>query len=230
MTISAQSLVLRVVDISQDKTSIRWPVNEVIRALNDAQREVVMYRPDAMVTPATLPLVAGAKQALPSNGLKLIDVPRNTSGNAVRLTNREILDAQMPSWYTATGVTNILHYMYDVRDPKVFYVYPPAAASGASLEITYSAMPTDVPQVVSESAEYTAVTGNIGVPDIYANALVDFMLYKIYLKDADYAGNTARSQAHYTLFVNALGAEVKATAAVAPKSKGNPNASDAGAV
>ena len=229
MTISAQSLVLRVVDISQDKTSIRWPVNELIRALNDAQREIIMYRPDAMVTPATIALVAGPKQALPSNGTKLIDVPRNTNGNAVRLTNREILDAQMPSWYTATGVTKVLHYMYDIRDPKVFYVYPPAASSGASLDIVYSALPTDVAQVGSESAEYTAVTGNIGVPDIYANAVVDFMLYKIYLKDSEYAGNASRSQSHYTLFSNALGVEVKALAAVAPVSKGNPNASVAGA-
>ena len=230
MTITAQSLVLRVVDISQDKTSIRWTVNELIRAINDAQREIVMYRPDAMVTNSAISLAAGPKQALPNNGTKLIDVPRNTNGSAVRLTNREILDAQMPSWYIATGTTNIKHYMYDIRDPKVFYVYPPAAAPGASLDIVYSALPTDVAAVGSESAEYTAVSGNISVPDIYANAVVDFMLYKIYLKDAEYAGNAARSQTHYTLFSNALGVEVKALAAVAPASKGNPNASIVGAV
>ena len=221
MTITAQSIVQRVVDISQDKTSIRWPVNEIIRAINDAQREIALYRPDAMVTNATLALVAGSKQTLPSNGTKLIDIPRNTGGGAIRLTNREILDAQTPGWYQLTGVLNPVHYMYDIRDPKVFYVYQPAIV-GASLEIVYSAVPTPVGEVADGSL-FTAVTGNLSVPDIYANAVVDFALFKIYLKDAEYAGNAARAQNHYTMFGNALGAEFKALATFAPTSVGNPN-------
>jgi hypothetical protein len=221
MTISAQSIVQRVVDISQDKTSIRWPVNEIIRAINDAQREIILYRPDAMVTNATLALVAGAKQSLPANGTKLIDIPRNTGGGSMRLTNREILDAQTPGWYALPGVLKPVHYTYDIRDPKVFYVYQPALL-GASLEIVYSAVPTDI-AAVAEGSLYDAVVGDISVPDIYANAIVDFALFKIYLKDAEYAGNAARAQSHYTLFGNALGNEFKALASFSPTSTGNPN-------
>lgn len=223
MTILAKSLVQRVVDISQDKTSIRWPVNEIIRALNDAQREIILYRPDAMVTNATLALVAGPKQSLPSNGTKLIDIPRNTNGGAIRLTNREILDAQTPGWYSLAGTLSPVHYMYDIRDPKVFYVYQPALM-GASLDIVYSAIPTDISEV-AEGSLYDVVTGNISVPDIYANAMVDFALFKIYLKDAEYAGNAARAQNHYTMFGNALGTEFKSLSAFSPTSKGNPNTS-----
>lgn len=223
MTITAQSLVHRVVDISQDKTSIRWPVNEVIRAINDAQREIILYRPDAMVTNAVHPLVAGAKQSLPANGTKLIDIPRNSNGGAMRLTNREILDAQTPGWYLLPGTMNPVHYMYDIRDPKVFYVYQPAL-SGASVNIIYSALPTDIPEV-AEGSTYSAVTGNLSVPDLYGNAVLDFALYRIYLKDSEYAGNAARAQAHYTVFGNALGNEFKATATFAPTSPGNPNTS-----
>jgi len=65
------------------------------------------------------------------------------------------------------------------------------------------------------------------VPDIYANAVVDFALFKIYLKDAEYAGNSNRAQMHYTLFSNALGNEFKSTVSFAPTSKGNPNTSSA---
>lgn len=223
MTITAKSLVQRIVDISQDKTSIRWPVNEIIRAINDAQREIILYRPDAMVTNATLALVAGAKQSLPVNGTKLIDIPRNTTGGAMRLTNREILDAQTPGWHLLPGTLTPVHYMYDIRDPKVFYVYQPALV-GASLSIVYSAVPTDVAEV-AEGSLYDAVTGNISVPDVYANAVLDFALYRIYLKDAEYAGNAARAQAHYTMFGNALGNEFKALANFAPTSSGNPNTS-----
>ena len=223
MTITAKSLVQRIVDISQDKTSVRWPVNEIIRAINDAQREIILYRPDAMVTNATLALVAGTKQALPTNGTKLIDVVRNTGGGAIRQINREILDAQTPGWHGIAGVLKPVHYMYDIRDPKVFYVYQPALST-SSLDIVYSAVPTDIAEV-AEGSLFEAVTGNISVPDIYANAVVDYGLYRIYLKDAEYAGNAARAQAHYTMFGNALGNEFKATAAFAPTSRGNPNTS-----
>lgn len=225
MAITAQSIVRRVVETLQDNTSVRWPVNELVRYLNDGQREIVLYRPDAMVTNSTLTLVAGSKQALPANGAKLIEVIRNntaSSKRAVRLVNREILDAQSPAWHNIAGVTEVLHFMYDPRDPKVFYVYPPAAASGASVDIVYSALPTDITEP-ADGSTYSAVTGNISVPDIYGNVLQDYMLYRAYSKDSEYAGNAQRAQAHYGAFANALGIEMKATVNFQPNTVANPN-------
>ena len=196
---------------------------ELVRYLNDGQREVALYRPDSMGTTATVTCVAGTKQALPTNGAKLIDVVRNATGTkkAVRLTNREILDAQTPGWHNLPGSVDVLHYMYDPRDPRVFYVYPPATTS-AHLDIVYAAYPLDVTEPADGSL-YTAVAGNIGVPDIYTNALQDYILYRAYTKDSEYAGNAARAQAHYAAFANALGVEIKATVSVGPNPVGNPN-------
>ena len=224
MPIPAQSIIRRVVETLQDNTSIRWPVSELVRYLNDAQREVILYRPDAAVTNAPVALVAGSRQNLPVGGTKLVEVVRNSTGTkrAVRMVNREILDAQLPGWHAQTGVTEILHYMYDPREPRVFYVYPPAAASGASVEVTYASVPADIAEP-ADGALYTAVSGNIGVPDIYTNALQDYILYRAYTKDSEYAGNAARAQAHYAAFANALGVEIKATLAVGPNPVGNPN-------
>lgn len=218
MAIPAQSIIRRAVETLQDTTSVRWPVNELVRYLNDGQREVVLYRPDSMVTNTTVTLAFGAKQSLPANGSKLIDVIRNTSGNkrSVRMTDRHILDSQTPNWYNLTGATEILHYMYDPRDPKVFYVYPPAASSGASIDLVYSAYPTDITEP-ADGAVYTAVTGNISLPDIYANLLTDYILYRAYTKDAEYAGNAARAQAHYGAFQSALSTEMNGTTGIAPK-------------
>ena len=225
MAITAQSIVRRAVETLQDTTSIRWPIPELVRYLNDGQREIVLYRPDSMVTNATVTCVAGSKQSLPANGAKLIEVIRNarTGGtkSAVRLTNREILDAQTPGWHNLTGKDDVLHFMYDPRDPKVFYVYPPATTS-AQLDIVYSAYPTDVTEP-GEGSLYTDVTGNISLPDIYGNALLDFLLYRAYSKDSEYAGNAQRAQAHYAAFANTLGIEIKATVAVGPNPIGNPN-------
>jgi hypothetical protein len=224
MTIPAQSIIRRAVETLQDTTSVRWPVNELVRYLNDGQREVVLYRPDSMVTNANITCVAGSKQALPTNGAKLIEVIRNNNGTsqrAVRMVNREILDSQTPGWHNIAGVAEVLHFMYDARDPKTFYVYPPATTA-AKLDIVYSAYPTDITEP-ADGALYTAVTGNISLPDIYGNALLDFILYRAYMKDSEYAGNAQRAQAHYAAFNNALGNEIKATLAVAPNPVGNPN-------
>lgn len=229
MAVAAQSVIRRVVDTLQDPTAVRWPTGELVRYLNDGQREIVLYRPDAMVTDATVALEVGTRQSIPAAGAKLIEIVRNTGGDkrAVRLVNREILDAQVPGWHGMNGSTQILHYIYDPRDPKVFYVYPPAA-SGASLELVYSLLPTDV-SVPADGELYSAVAGNISVPDIYANTLQDYILYRAYSKDSEYAGNAARATAHYAAFANALGIEIKATVAVGPNPVGNPNRAAAGA-
>ena len=224
MSIAAQALIRRAVETLQDTTSIRWPVAELVRYLNDGQREIIVHRPDAMVTNASLTLTAGTKQSLPSNGAKLIDVVRNSAGSkrAIRMCAREILDAQSPGWHNLSGVTEIVHFMFDPRDPKVFYVYPPAQSAGASVDLVYSALPTDIAEPAA-GTDYSAVSGAISVPDIYSNALQDYVLYRAYTKDSQYAGNEARAQARYAAFANALGIEIKATVAVAPQSVGNPN-------
>lgn len=223
MAIAAQSIIRRAVETLQDTTSIRWPINELVRYLNDGQREIVIHRPDSMVTNASHSLAAGSKQTIPSNGAKLIEVIRNSGGSkrAVRLCNREILDAQSPGWHNLAGVTELLHYMFDPRDPKTFYVYPPAGA-GASVDLVYAAYPTDIVEP-ADGALYTAVSGNISLPDIYGNALGDYVLYRAYTKDSEYAGNAQRAVNHYTAFANSLGIELKATLAVAPVTEGNPN-------
>ena len=118
-------------------------------------------------------------------------------------------------------LTTVLHYMYDPREARTFYVYPPAAV-GASVDVTYAAMPVDIVEP-AEGALYTAVAGNLGLPDIYGNTVQDYILYRAYTKDSEYAGNAARAQAHYAAFANALGVEIKGTIAIAPNPVGNPN-------
>lgn len=218
MAITAQSIVRRAVETLQDTNNVRWSIGELVRYLNDGQREIATTRPDATATTISHALVAGTKQAIPTTGSKLISVVRNTGGSkrSIRMTNRVILDAQVPDWHDATGVTEIIHYMYDVREPKVFYVYPPAASSGASVELVHSAYPADITEP-GAGTSYTDVAGNISVADQYANALNDYILFRAYTKDAEYAANAARAQAHYGAFSGALGVEFSGTTGVTPK-------------
>lgn len=217
MAFTAQSILSRVVITLQDPNATRWPTAELVRYLNDGQRDIVLVRPDATAKTATMTLAAGARQTLPTDGAKLMEVIRNSNGNkrAIRLVSRVVLDAQAPDWYNKTGVTEIKHYMFDSREPRVFYVYPPATTA-ASVDMVYAAYPTEITEP-SAGALYTAVTGNISVADIYVNALVNYILYRAYSKDSENALNAQLATSFYQLYQNLLGVELSGTTGVAPK-------------
>jgi hypothetical protein len=130
--------------------------------------------------------------------------PSFTAGRSVRVVEREILDAQKPDWHTETGSATIQHFMFDERSPRVFYVYPPA--SGAKLEIVYSQTPSEITNTATELTN----------EDIYAGALVDYVCYRAFSKDSEYAGNAQRAVMHYQQFANSLGTGRKVTIVSSP--------------
>lgn len=233
MTILAKSLVHRAIDLLQDQTSVRWPTSELVRWLNDAQRAIIKVRPDSMNTRVAFRCEQGTRQSLLSitavGGAaaltpapsKLIEITRNVAATsakkAVRLVPREILDAQTPGWHSITPVVDVLHYMFDPRDPRSFYVYPPATTA-AELELMYSAYPTDIEEP-ADAALWDVVDGSISLPDIYADDILNYMLYRTYSKDSEYAGNAARAEAYLGAMKASLGEEITATMAVKPQAK-----------
>tara|TARA_Y100001970_G_C14231041_1_gene858657 strand:- start:1866 stop:2576 length:711 start_codon:yes stop_codon:yes gene_type:complete len=207
-TLTGANLISRIQDTLQDSTSVRWPEAELLRYINDGQREIVNFKPDASATTATVTLVTGTKQSLPTAGLRLIKVVRNmsdasggaTGKRAIRIVNVDILNTQEPNWHdpTVSGDaahgTTPKHYVFDEDDPRSFYVYPGVAGS-SFVEIVYSKSPADLANT----------SATIDIDDTYGNAIVDFVLYRCYLKDAEYAGNQQRASNHYQLFLSSIG-------------------------
>lgn len=209
MTTTAQSIVKQAHELLQDPDGLRWPATELVAHINDGQRALVELRPEMFAVTVTTALVAGPKQTVPSACAKLLEIPRNTNGPAIRPVERVSLDAVEPSWYTKTGVTTIKHSTVDVREPNVYYVYPPAA-SGASVDLVYSAWPADVP--TPSGAAASTVTGNVNVNDQFKSALMHFVLARGYMKDAEFGGNATLAASHYQLFTAAAGATGPAVA------------------
>jgi hypothetical protein len=214
-TVTGQNLIDRANDIVQDTTNIRWPVAELLRWLNDGQREIVLFRPDACVTTQAVQLVANStKQDLPALGIRLLDVTRNmgaagsTPGRAIRLVSREVLDSQVPDWHSSTAAAEVKHYIFDPKVPKVFWVYP-RPATAFYIEVQFSSAPTDLVSAAS----------TIVLDDVYSNALLDYMLYRAYSKDAEFAQNGGLASAHYQAFQNSLGIRTQADMAVNPNAK-----------
>lgn len=206
-TLQAQHILSRVRNILQDNTGVRWTDGEMFDYLSDAQREIANIRPDATATHSNVQLTTGTEQTIPTDGLRLIKVVRNMSGTAtdatgarsIRVVTEDSLNSTEPNWHnpTVTGDaihgTEVKHYIFDGDDPRKFYVYPGVAGS-AYVEVVYSKNPTSI----------GAATDLIQVDDIFANALINFALYRAYLKEAEYAGNQQRAGNHYQLFVQSL--------------------------
>lgn len=212
----ATTKVLDILDraaiILQDNTNVRFPNTELLKFFNDAQKEVVLHRPDAAMVNTTFSCSTGSKQTLPSQALRLIDVVRNVSGRAVTQVERRILDETLPNWHeTAAGTNKIEHYVYDPADPKNFYIYPKGASGTHSLEVIYSSAPSEI-----SISDFSSDTTVISLDDVYANCILDYVLYRSYQKDSEFAGNAQRAMMHYQSFANALGVKTQADSATTP--------------
>ena len=64
-TLTGTNLLDRIRDTLQDTTSVRWTEAELLRYINDAQREIVNFRPESSATTTNVQLVTGTKQTLP---------------------------------------------------------------------------------------------------------------------------------------------------------------------
>ena len=199
----------RVGTILQDTSNVRWPKTELEDWINDAYKEIVLHRPDANSETASVTLSQGSRQKLSSteinlpSALRVIDVIRNVAGTsnseAIRLIDRMVLDDQVPGWHAVSDSINVKHWMFDRRAPKEFLVYPPApdpASTPAEVELLYAYVPT--------GHDGDAENTTIKLDDIYANIIVDYVLYRAYSKDVEYAGDANMAAARYQAFTNAL--------------------------
>jgi hypothetical protein len=220
-TLTGANLISRIQDSLQDTTGVRWTEAELLRYINDAQREVVNFKPQASADHSNVQLAAGTEQSIPDVALSLIKVVRNmsaTGGSAtgkksIRLVDEDILNSIEPDWHdpTVTGDAAhgsvIKHYIFDPDDPRRFYVYPGVkSGSNAYVELITSRSPTDL----------SATSSTIYIDDIYGNALVDYVLFRCYMKDSEFAGNAQRASQHYQLFLNSVSSGISSKNLINP--------------
>lgn len=216
MAVTAQSIILRAQVALQDETGVRWGAPELVRYLNDGQRELVRLRPDQKASTVVLALASGYRQTLGTAYMALIDITANAAGKRKRITKVDLaqLDAIEPSWRSKTPVSEVTHFCYDMREPRAFYVYPPVQA-GVGVEAVVATYPVDV--AVPSGASFATVAGNIDLADQWADALLNYVLFRAYSKDAEFGGNAQLAASYLGLFNAAVGSQLQSTALVAPK-------------
>ena len=211
---TSNEVLNRVSLLLNDNDFIRWGKSELLDYLNDALRAIVLRRPDSNCVDEEFTCVSGTKQRLPADALRLIDIPCNSTGRAIKGPfDRGVLDESYPDWYAGNWDNTAELFIYDERNPKTFYLYP-GVVSDTILTVVYSKSPSSITLAQSEAGAL------IILDDIYVNAIIEWILYRSYMKDADYAADPNKSQMHLNAFKTQLGEKNQADSNMASELKG----------
>lgn len=207
MATKVRSILNRAAALLNDEEHVRWEESELLEWLNDGQR-VVAKGPatDVYVLRDNITAVAGTVQDLPDDAIRLVDVVKNVSnGVAIVQSDYAIVDVMSTAWRSATqGAAEV--YFFDERNPKQFEVYPPQSG-GELIEVVYNAQPSNA-----------VVTGNITISDMYADSLIDYVVYRGLSKDTeDSAPDLARATQFYRAFLTGIGYKDSVDTATEPR-------------
>jgi hypothetical protein len=207
-TTDAKTIIDKASLLLADASQSFWLLSELLSWLNDGQRDIAVTIPQANIKNSAVQLVAGVKQALPSDGILLMDMPYNLGmagtviGTTINHVPKEIMLKRIPGWTTTLPNGVVKHYVYTANDPLVFYVYPPQPITPRYVELVYSALPALIPNA--------NVGTKITLPDYFQTALLEYILFRAYSKDPENGNQMALGQAHYQLFTTALSAKTAA--------------------
>lgn len=219
MAVLISGLIRRAQRILQDVLGTRWDEPELLDWFNDGRRELAVIKPAEFAVRLPVALTEGTLQQLPPEAFQLLRVDCNLlsvsprqPGRALTIVERRVMNTMHPRWQEDEAFpfeSQARHYVYDDTEPTTFHVFPGNDGTGV-VEVSVAVLPADA----------TAVTAPIGVRDIYANALMDYMLYRAFAKDSDHPRNAERSGAHYAAFTSAVGTKNMVEVAVTPAEGG----------
>lgn len=191
-----------------DESNRSWTLASLVSYYNSALAAMANYRPDLFAHTLVHTCVAGTRQTLPPGAGQLITVERNTGGGAIRFIEHAQLDEQDPEWVNGTGHQVVEAYCYDVANPGVFWLYP-GVAEGVRVDVVLCVLPAAVTTMsLTAGAE-------VALDDAWLTPLMDWIVYRAYLRDSDDAANSARGQLHQQAFANYLGVSIETVHALA---------------
>lgn len=201
----AQDIIDRVRDtLFDDAPGAGWSDAELLRYINTSFNAIVAMKPNARVVMTTMGLSPGIQQALPSDGVILIDAFLNTDNDSVSMQSLHEAERVRGQWAQATaGPTQFV--FYDLRAPKRFLVFP-KASSGDELHIIYAKVPDAV----------TAATDPIDLEDNYELPILLFVQFRAWMKVGP-RRDAESAKAAYASFREVLADIVKGEVAIAAK-------------
>lgn len=201
------AILNQVAEILQDTGFTTWTTAQLIGALNTACKMVCNYRPDAHTTESDVTLVEGTGQSLPAVAQRLVDVLHNgdsaNPGPALRLVDKKTKDQMEPGWHAEQKAATFYEVVYDERNPKRFYISPPANNTSPKIRVIVSTVPTDI------AGNADVATTDFPLIEKYAPPVQEFMLYLAMSRDSERTPNGQRAAYHLNNFYNMLGVKTR---------------------
>lgn len=211
MAFTAADVMRKASTILNDAGAVRWPLTELLDWINSATREIALLKPTATAETIGISLESGTKQSIPAGYHQILRVLRNSaSGRSITPTTREIIDTQLPGWHDTSILpfsVDVVHFINEGDDQRSFFVVPGNTGTGV-IDVVASKVPAEIARPTNplSIAEYDDA---VPVPDIYQSAVIDYVLYRAFSKDASVPGAAQRASAYYQQFANALGLKVQ---------------------
>ncbi len=212
-TLTAQRIIDNISGaLMNDAAKVRFKQTDSLAILNEALRFIAAANPSSYsgIVPFTCAL--GSVQAVPANmhtfmggvyNLDVSDVP----GRQIDTVQRETLDVPDPEWRLKTPGTQVRHVMADDTLPLVFHTYPPVVA-GTKIAIRGGLIPVDI-----------ALGDVIPMEDTYETPIKNFILSRLWQKNAEYAGNPQLAQQYWQSVLQFLGVKAQVDPATSADSE-----------
>jgi len=218
MAASAAALIVEAARLLNDAEPgyehIRWTRADLLEYLNDAQRQVYLYRPELYARSEVFPLVPGTRQGPLPDGCQLQKVIGST-GDAGRA--RKVDDGLLQAfagtgcmWACDENGYRVSGYSFTPQDPQAFFVDPPVPDDGQSYTVALVCQQCPEAITLADLDDADPRNDLLVTPARMHNALIEWVLYRAYSVDMESAQSFAKQQDHRKHFYAILGvAETK---------------------
>jgi hypothetical protein len=182
--LSVADILTRVQRQFGDEAGVQVTQADVIRWINDAQREIVMQHEGLYETTATASTVAGtAEVALPADNISLQEVLYMGAGDSSYFNLRYVTADEHASMYFDLGSGDPVYY---IRSSNGYVTLLPTPDSSLtdSIKFVYNRYSQDV----------AAVGDALDVPEYYHQVILEYCLMKAYEMDENWEAADRKSQ------------------------------------
>jgi len=207
-TVTAADILSTARSTLLDVASTAWSQQDLLDYLNQGLRACAGAKPDFYTVKGNVELVAGPEQALPADGVQVLDILENAySGEVVTLVDRELIDETNRFWPVTDRSRDAQHYAVDPRDPARFTVMPPNDGTGEVRALYGALHPTIALADINDA---------LLVSDKFQPVLVSYVLHRAYAKNSQ-RQDLAKSSFYKQQWAADLGLDTRAQAALAPR-------------
>jgi len=189
-----------------DEDNVDYSQADLIGLYNLSLRLIVSLIPRAYTIESSILLSSGAQQSIPSDGLALVDLPRNmgadgtTAGAAIREASLDAFKKSYPDWSTETASATIKNFMRIPGMDASFYVFPPSDGAGYVQCVNSATPPTTTYDAAGDWE-----SDKIPLSDEFVPAIQPAIMFHAYDDDTDMPGNITKSQLYYNRVLQILG-------------------------